>query len=160
MKEVRLQIDFQEYDSPGGLPPDDAELLTRAHEALDKAYAPYSRFFVGAAARLENGEIVMGSNQENASFPLSLCAERVALSAVESFFPNARVRAMAIAVKNHKRVIDRPAAPCGACRQVIAEKEWRQKSPMRIIFQGETGPVYVISSGSDLLPFVFDPNYL
>lgn len=160
MKNKRFLTEYSEYDAESALPEGDATLLREARKALENAYAPYSRFLVGAAVLLENGEIITGSNQENASFPMSLCAERVALSAVESRYPNARVLAMAIAVRNQKRVIDRPAAPCGACRQVIAEKEWRQKSPLRIILQGEKGPVYILSSGKDLLPFTFDPEYL
>lgn len=160
MKNKRFQTDYLEYDTKGELPLEDAALLREARKALENAYAPYSRFLVGSAVLLENGKIITGSNQENASFPLSLCAERVALSAVESVYPNARVLAMAIAVRNLKRVIDRPAAPCGACRQVIAEKEWRQKSPFRIILQGESGPIYVLPSGKDLLPLTFDPEYL
>ncbi len=160
MKEERFQVSYLVYENEDALPSEDALLLAGARKAMDSAYAPYSRFLVGAAALLENGQIIFGSNQENASFPLALCAERVALAAVESAFPNAKIMAMAIAIRNLKRKIERPAAPCGACRQVIAEKEWRQKSPFRIILQGETGPVYVLPSGKDLLPLTFDPEYL
>ena len=160
MKEERILTKFLTYESENELPETEASLLREARKALENAYAPYSRFFVGAAVLLESGEIIGGSNQENASFPLALCAERVALSAVESRFPHANIVAMAIVARNQKRLIDRPAAPCGACRQVIAEKEWRQKSPMKIILQAETGPVFVLPSGRDLLPLAFDPEYL
>ena len=160
MKEERIQTHFRVYENAAELWQADAELLQRARQALEEAYAPYSDFYVGAAVLLENGAIIAGANQENASFPLSLCAERVALGAVESQFPHAKVVAMAISIRNQKKLIDKPAAPCGACRQVIVEKEWRQKAPLRIILQGESGPVYVFSSGRDLLPLTFDPDYL
>ena len=160
MKEERFQATYLVFDSPDTLPGPDGALLLAARQALEHAYAPYSQFRVGAAVLLENGQTVSGSNQENASFPLALCAERVALSAVESRFPNIKILAMAITIRNQKRMIDRPAAPCGACRQVIAEKEWRQQAPFRIILQGETGPVFVLASGRDLLPLTFDPEYL
>lgn len=160
MKEERIQMTYRVFEHAAEMPDSDANLLNRAKKALEDAYAPYSNFFVGAAVLLENGSIVVGSNQENASFPLSLCAERVALGAVESQFPHAKVRVMAISIRNQKKPIDRPAAPCGACRQVIVEKEWRQKAPFRIILQGETGPIYIFESGRDLLPLTFDPDYL
>lgn len=160
MKKEQLQAAYELYETPAELSEADAGLLRKAREVLENAYAPYSRFHVGAALLLENGEVIGGSNQENASFPLALCAERVALSAVESRFPGSRVLAMAIAVRNDRRKVERPAAPCGACRQVIVEKEWRQQSPMRIILQGESGPVLIFSSCRDLLPLTFDPDYL
>ena len=160
MKEAHHQTTYRIYENAAELTAEDAQLLAKARAALNDAYAPYSHFFVGSAVRLENGEIVVGTNQENASFPLSLCAERVALGAVESRFPNAKVLAMAICIRYEKRLIERPAAPCGACRQVIVEKEWRQKAPFRILLQGEKGPVYMLSSGRDLLPLTFDPEYL
>lgn len=160
MKKEQFQATYELYETSAELSEADSNLLRKAREVLENAYAPYSHFHVGAALLLENGEIVSGSNQENASFPLALCAERVALSAVESRFPESRVLAMAIAVKYERRKVERPAAPCGACRQVIVEKEWRQKSPMRIILQGESGPVLIFSSCRDLLPLTFDPDYL
>lgn len=160
MKKEQFQAIYEVYESPAELPEMDASLLSKARQVLENAYAPYSRFHVGAALLLENGEIVSGCNQENASFPLALCAERVALSAVESRFPGSKVLAMAIAVRYEKRKVERPAAPCGACRQVIVEKEWRQQSPMRIILQGESGQVLIFSSCRDLLPLTFDPDYL
>ncbi|MBK7410797.1 MAG: cytidine deaminase [Saprospirales bacterium] len=160
MKEEHLQMAYRVFERAAEMSESDANLLERARKALEDAYAPYSNFFVGAAVLLENGSVVVGSNQENASFPLSLCAERVALGAVESLFPHAKVLVMAISIRNQKKPIDRPAAPCGACRQVIVEKEWRQKAPFRLLLQGESGPIYVFESGRDLLPLTFDPDYL
>lgn len=160
MKEERIQATYRIFENASELSQPDGQLLERARRALEEAYAPYSNFFVGAAILLENGTIIAGANQENASFPLSLCAERVALGAVESQFPHAKVLAMAISIRNQNKPIDKPAAPCGACRQVIVEKEWRQKAPFRIILQGESGPVYIFSSGRELLPLTFDPDYL
>ena len=160
MKKETIQTTFELFESADALSEMDARLLMQARESLEQAYAPYSRFQVGAAALLEDGQILRGANQENASFPLALCAERVALAAVESLFPNRAVVAMAITVRYGIRPVLRPAAPCGACRQVIAEKEYRQGQPMRLILQGEDGPVYVFASGRDLLPLTFDPDYL
>ncbi len=156
----KYSFEYEWYDNEEGLSERDKNLLQAARHALKTAYAPYSRFRVGAAVLLHDGRILTGSNQENAAYPMCLCAERVALAAVESEAPGARVEAMAITVAAEKTVLQKPAAPCGACRQVISEKEQRQKAPMKIILQAEKGPVLLLKSGRDLLPFPFGGEWL
>jgi cytidine deaminase len=160
MEKRKLYISYLQYETPGNLPEQDARLLESAKHALRLAYAPYSQFRVGAAALLENGEIVEGANYENASYPLCLCAERAALAAAVSKFPEIPMRAMAVTVENHSQVIYRPATPCGACRQVLAETEIKNRQAIRLILQGQTGPVWMFEKSSDLLPFGFDGSYL
>ncbi len=159
-KKITYSFEYEWYPTEKDLPAEDRALLQAARQALKTAYAPYSRFRVGAAVLLEDGRIITGSNQENAAYPMCLCAERVALAAVESEAPNTRVIAMAITVSNEKTSVQQPAAPCGACRQVISEKEQRQHAAMKIILQGETGPVLLLPSGRNLLPFPFGGELL
>jgi cytidine deaminase len=155
-----LQIQWQQYENPQALPATEQSLLQAAKDAAEKAYAPYSNFYVGAAVLLASGEILSGSNFENAAYPMCLCAERSALANAISTFPEGIVRTMAITVRNPKQVIQTPAAPCGACRQVMVEVEYRQQSDMQVILQGERGPVYVLPSAKALLPFHFDGSFL
>ena len=160
MKTEKWEMQWQVFADPADLPPAERSLLGRAVEALGNAYAPYSNFLVGAAALLENGEVVPGFNIENAAYPLCLCAERVALAAAESGFPGIPVDVLAITVRSARHDVQEPASPCGACRQVLFEKEWRQGSNIRIILRGATGPVYVLPSAQSLLPLSFDPDFL
>jgi cytidine deaminase len=160
MKELKITTTVRVYETPEELPPLHRNLLREAKRALDKAYAPYSGFKVGAAVLLDNGETVSGGNQENAAYPMCLCAERTALSAAASLFSGLAVQAIAITVRNEKKETNRPAAPCGACRQVISEMEDRQGKPMSVILQGESGEIYVLDSGKDLLPLSFDKSFL
>lgn len=130
-------------------------LLSRAREAARSAYAPYSQFSVGAALQLENGEIITASNQENAAFPSGLCAERVALFYAGSRFPGVAVQHLVIAVISDKKESDRVYAPCGACRQVIAENENRQNKPFKIMFEGPGKHLTSCNGIEPLLPFTF-----
>ena len=155
MKKKMIPIEILEFDSPEELPDKDRALLESARAYLDTAYAPYSGFRVAAAVRLENGRVLAGANQENAAYPMCLCAERVALSAAASVHPGVPVEAIAVTVKSSSQVLAEPAAPCGACRQVICETEDRYGRPVEIILQGETGPVLKFRSGRGLLPFAF-----
>jgi len=148
------------YSNDSELPQEIAEVVSAAREALKVAYAPYSNFLVGAAALLDNGEVVMGSNFENASYPLCLCAERVALASVHSQYPGATVKVMAVTAKNPKQEITEPVAPCGACRQVLLEYEQKQKAPMQIVMFGESGKLAVYKSAAGLLPMAFDHSFL
>ena len=134
--------------------------MNKAHEARENAYAPYSRFMVGAALQLASGEIISGNNQENAAFPSGLCAERVAVFHAGAIHPDATITTLAITARSLKQVIETPIPPCGACRQALAEYEVRQKSPMSIYFMGETGNVVKANSVKDLLPLIFDNSYL
>lgn len=156
MNRHTLQCAFDAYDTPEELPAPDQELLELARRSLEHSYSPYSHFRVGAAIRLANGEMMGGSNYENAAYPLCICAEQSVLAAAASRFPGIAVTAIAITINNPNRAISQPAAPCGACRQVICETERRNKQEMRVILRGETGPVYVFARGGDLLPLAFD----
>ena len=137
------------------MPEDVAALLQQAINVRLNAYAPYSRFHVGAALLLDNGKIVIGSNQENAAYPSGLCAERVAIFHAGAVYPDAKILKMAITAASEQRVVSEPIPPCGGCRQSIAEYELKQDEPIEIWFMGETGPVYKSESLRNLLPMVF-----
>lgn len=160
MKEHTWKVQYSVFDSPKELPKSDRLLLKHAKKALKHSWSPYSNFKVGAAVLLKNGEILEGSNQENAAYPMCLCAERTAFAAAASQFPKSAVTTIAITVKNPELLIESPAAPCGACRQVICETELKHQQLIRVILRGETGPIYVFKTGKDLLPFGFDASFL
>lgn len=143
------------YSSSEELKRNDAELLTQARAVTKQAYAPYSNFKVGAAALLGDGTIVTGTNQENASYPVGICAERVLLSAVASQFANAGIITMAISYDNLNSESNHPISPCGICRQSLAEYEERTHQNIRIIMSGLKGEVYVIEKANNLLPLTF-----
>lgn len=160
MKELKIESCFTIYDNLDELPDDIANLMHKAMEVRRNAYAPYSNFSVGAAILLDNDEIVTGSNQENASYPSGLCAERTAIYYAGSQFPEAKIIRMAIAAgsRNHQTMV--PIPPCGACRQAIAEYEVKQESPIEIFFMGETGKIVKSKSLANLLPLIFDKSVL
>ena len=160
MREVKLSVSYSELDSVSELPESLQQLLQAAGEAVEDSYAPYSKFRVGAAALLENGMIVKGSNQENASSPVGICAERVTLSAVSALHPNVAVIAIAITAKAKDHLLDGPVAPCGLCRQTLLEYEERFKKPIELILQGETGIIFRFTSAGDLLPHSFGKDDL
>ena len=139
------------------LSPEEKILIDRAKEASNHSYAPYSRFQVGAAALLNNGEIIQGNNQENAAYPSGLCAERTTLFYANSRYPDQPVITLAIAARTEKDFIDNPIPPCGACRQVILETEKRYGQPIRILLYGKEC-IYEIKSIGDLLPLSFDAS--
>ncbi len=134
-------------------------LIDAAKEATLRSYSPYSRFQVGAAARLSGGVVVTGSNQENAAYPSGTCAERTTLFYANSQYPQLPVEALAIAAQTEGNFIAHPTAPCGACRQVILETEERFNQPMRIYLYG-TEEVYIIDSIRSLLPLCFGKSDL
>ena len=140
------------------LSPADRELVQHAAEAAARAYAPYSNFLVGAALRLNDASIITGNNQENASFPAGICAERTALHAAMSANPSAVVEALAVVVPQVKG--DMPISPCGICRQALLEQETRQGMPMRILLGTSEGTVIELASAADLLPLHFDGSQL
>ena len=160
MKEIKLTTNIKVYASPQEMSTADRELLEQAHLAVRDSYSPYSNFKVGAALRLKNGEILRGSNQENASYPLCLCAERTALGAAASLHPTSPVTVMAVTAKSPVKTIDRPISPCGACRQVLCETEMKFETDMRIIMQGEEGEIYEFATAKDLLPLSFGAEFL
>jgi len=137
----------------------DKLVIDKAIEASFNAYAPYSKFKVGAAVLLENGEIITGNNQENAAYPSGLCAERTALFYANANYPNVAVVSLAVAVNKNGIVLKHPAPPCGSCRQVILESENRFAKPIRIILAG-TESVEVVANAKALLPLDFDAEFL
>jgi cytidine deaminase len=151
---------YRKYESIENLEGAWRSLLIKAEEQLERAYAPYSNFHVGAAVRLIDGTVYGGSNQENASYPLCMCAERVALYNAASHSPGIAPVEMAITVRKHNGPLQTPVSPCGACRQVIAENEFRFNRPVRIILGASTSSIFVIDSIADLLPFGFNQTYL
>lgn len=157
---LSILTEFEVYAFEKDLPKIDAELLLQSKKSVKDAYAPYSKFHVGAAVLLDNGKIITGNNQENAAYPSGLCAERVALFYAASQFPKAKVVAIAISVKSKKSIIAEPLAPCGSCRQAIAEYETNSKKPIRIIMSGEKGKIYIAKSIESMLPLMFNKKYL
>lgn len=160
MEKEEFRFDILNYNSIDELEVDDAVLLKEARVVTKFAYAPYSNFQVGAAARLVNSEIVKGTNQENASYPAGICAERVLLSTASSQFPGIAVETVAIAYNNLNGRSDRPVSPCGICRQTFAEFQQRTGHIIRIILSGMEGKVQVIENSASLLPLVFGANDL
>ena len=133
---------------------EDRQLVEMAVEATNNAYAKYSNFRVGAAVRLENGLLMKGANQENAAFPVTLCAERTAIFAAQANYPEQPITAIAIAAKNENGLLSEPITPCGSCRQVMLEIEDRYKRPLRILLYGQNG-VYIVDTVKDLMPLSF-----
>jgi cytidine deaminase len=160
MKKQRTTFSFDVYDSIDALPQNDAFLLKMAKDATATAYAPYSHFHVGAAAELGNGNFIKGTNQENASYPVGICAERVLLSAVAAQYPGTTVKTMAISYDNRNGESITPIAPCGMCRQALLEFEDRQQHPIRLVLGGMQGKVYVIEQANMLLPLSFKSENL
>jgi cytidine deaminase len=160
MKEKKFEFNYTVYEIIEELPDEQQCLLNEAREVTEQAYAPYSKFQVGAVAKMANGEIIAGSNQENASFPVGLCAERVLLASISSVFPKIPIETIAISYKSEHQKSDHPISPCGICRQSLQEFESRVDHPVQLILGGMTGPVYVIDSASRLLPLAFTSEEL
>jgi cytidine deaminase len=160
MKEISVTSSFLIFDTLKELPKDVQDLMSQAVTIRKKAYAPYSQFRVGAALLLDNGKIILGSNQENAAYPSGLCAERVAIFHAGSVYPEAKILKMAITAASDTNQTQAPIPPCGSCRQSIAEYEIKQDTPIEIYFMGEIGIIYQSASLKNLLPFMFDKKFL
>ncbi len=160
MKEIIISNTVLIYDTIKELTNEDNNLLKKAIEAKSKAYAPYSKFKVGAALLLKNGKIILGNNQENAAYPSGMCAERVAIWKAFSSYPNAIVKKIAITASSETFTLDKPVSPCGSCRQTLSEYEINQKEPIEILFMGEIGKIIKVNSLKTLLPFSFDNSFL
>jgi len=160
MKEININTTILVFNGINDLPNDIQSLMNQAIETRKNAYAPYSRFRVGAAILLDNGKIVLGSNQENAAYPSGLCAERVAIFQAGAIYPNAKIVKLAITAASDTNPTLSPIPPCGACRQSIAEYEFKQDTPIEIYFMGESGEVYKSNSINNLLPLSFDKTSL
>jgi cytidine deaminase len=159
IKTNTISFSYKEFEKPEELNPDDRELVFAARKSALNAYAPYSKFKVGAVVRLESGVIVCGTNVENAAFPSGICAERNALSNSISNYPNDKPVVIAIAAMTEDGLTDNPFPPCGNCRQVIAEEESRTGNQIRIILSGKDKTI-VINSIRSLLPLQFNNKNL
>ena len=154
MNKKKLTIEFTEYISlQDGLDMNLVGLLKKAEKNLINSYSPYSQFKVSAALTLSNGEVVLGTNQENAAYPSGICAERVAIFSAKSTFPKEDVVEIAIVTQQSNPF---PFSPCGACRQVLMEYEMLQKKPIKVILKSGNSKIWVFNSIKDLLPFGFD----
>lgn len=151
----QLTIEYTLLDHYTELNQHEQNLISKAYEIAANAYAPYSKFHVGAVVELANGEIVSGSNQENIAYPSGLCAERVALFFTGANYPNEEVKTLVVVAKGDLIGPDECVSPCGSCRQVIAETERRQDAPIQIILVSESGKTYIFDKISDLLIFPF-----
>ncbi|MBX7181477.1 MAG: cytidine deaminase [Bacteroidia bacterium] len=155
MRKVDLTLSYVVYGSVNELSKEDQDLIQLAVQASNKAYAPYSRFYVGCAILLENGKKVIGNNQENVAYPSGICAERVAIFAASAQYPGVAVKTMAITAHSIIMDPDTPITPCGACRQVVAEYESQFKKPIRILLLNPNGEVMEADSIDVFLPFMF-----
>lgn len=160
MQVKEFSLSYEEYASDAELPAADLALLAAARAATKDAYAPYSHFRVGAAARLQNGVIITGTNQENASYPAGICAERTLLSVAGSLYPGVSIDTLAVSYHNENGLSDRPISPCGICRQSLQEFEQRAGKPVRLLLGGQEGKVLVIPRASLLLPLAFTAGEL
>lgn len=160
MKKLTITADLDVYDTVEELPGEVQDLMEKAIEAREKSYSPYSKFRVGAALVLDDGKVVTGSNQENASYPAGLCAERTAIFYAGASFPDSKIKKMFITARSLNHVVEVPTPPCGSCRQAIAEYEMKQEEAIEIYFMGESGKVVKANSIGDLLPLIFDNSYL
>jgi cytidine deaminase len=151
-----IHIPIEEYENIQALEKGDQVLLHAARLATEYSYAPYSKFRVGVALRLSNGQLMTGTNQENASFPAGICAERVALSAASSVYPGIAIETLAVSYFNESGDSSHPVSPCGICRQTLSEYEQRFGQTIRLVLGGNSGPVYIIRRSSDLLPLAFN----
>ncbi len=160
MVKKTLGIQIYEVDDFLELSPKEQELIRLSRAMTQKAYAPYSEFFVGAAVLLENGEIITGSNQENGAYPSGLCAERVAVFAASAMFPGVPMKMIAVSATSSRISLTEPVSPCGACRQVLLEYEVLQKKPIKVLLSKEDGKILIIEKVQDLLPLSFSGNEL
>jgi cytidine deaminase len=156
----KLTVAYTEYTSAEMLPAEDKQLLTEAVEACNSAYAPYSKFHVGAAVKLANNKVFKGNNQENAAYPSGICAERVAVFSASAAQPGIAIQSIAVVAQTDSFEIISPVTPCGACRQVLAEYENLSGKPLRIILQAGNGRVWILNGIDNLLPLRFQGENL
>ena len=157
---ISLNTEIEMFKSIDDLNEEVQNLIKLAHKARLNAYAPYSNFLVGTALILENGEIILGNNQENAAYPSGLCAERTAVFYANSKFPKQKILIMAIVAGSKLKPSKSPVAPCGACRQALVEYEKLQNSPIELYFMGIEGEIAYSKSVENILPWSFDNKLL
>lgn len=155
MEKILFETHVECYESLSALPHDEQLLMDEAFRARDRAYAPYSKFMVGAAALLANGEIISGNNQENMAYPSGLCAERVAFYYAGAQYPGVAILKVAVTAASSEFPSDHPVAPCGACRQAMLEYEMNQDIAITVLMKGTTGKIYRITGVRQLLPLFF-----
>lgn len=155
MTSKEIKIAYIEYESIDQLEAQDRKLAEAAIEATEGSYAPYSGFNVGAAVRLDNGEIIKGSNQENAAYPSGICAERTAMFYAAAAYPENAIEAIAVTASQNGILCGNPATPCGACRQVMAQYQTKGGKPMAIILVGGK-KIWKFDRVDDILPLIFD----
>jgi len=155
MNKEEYRFSYEVYNSVEELNEQDAGLVKEARKVTAAAYAPYSRFNVGAVAKMGNGETVTGTNQENASYPVGICAERALLATAANLHPKVPIDTIAISYDNIDGESSHPISPCGMCRQSLAEYEERVSQPIRLILSGQDGKVYILKTASSLLPLSF-----
>jgi cytidine deaminase len=158
--EKKITVEYEVLDHSDKLTDQEKNLFEIAEKQMELAYAPYSNFYVGAAILLDNGAVIPGSNQENAAYPLCMCAERVALYSAITQYPQGKGVKMAIVANNPHLKVDKPIPPCGSCRQVILEFENRFERPLEILLKDDFGKYYRFKSCSQLLPLAFDGSFL
>lgn len=155
MANKEIKISYMEYDSIEQMDREDREVAQAAIRACANSYAPYSKFNVGAAVMLEDGEIIMGSNQENAAYPSGQCAERTAMFYANASRPDKAMTKIAVAASQNGKLCDSPATPCGACRQVMAQYQTKGGRNMEVLLVGAR-KIWKFSKVDDILPFIFD----
>jgi cytidine deaminase len=161
MTKKQITFHYTVFSSIEDVEGEDKKLLLAARAATETAYAPYSHFFVAAAALLSDGSIVCATNQENASYPVGICAERTLLAALSATKHGESITAMAISYRNSKKEVnDVPVSPCGMCRQALIEWEQRQQKKFKILLSGQTGEVFIIDQATDLLPLLFANDFI
>ncbi len=156
---MEIRINIEEAASPDNLSDKEQQVIAAALEAANHAYAPYSKFKVGAALLLSTGELIKGNNQENAAYPDGLCAERVAMFAANSNHPDSAIEILAVCAMMDGEFLDEPVYPCGSCRQSLLESENRFQKPIRILMYGKNR-IHIAKSIKDLLPLSFDASFL
>lgn len=153
MRQVNITINI-DFCSMEELTRDERELIQMAIDATKNSYAKYSKFYVGATVRLEDGQVFIGANQENAAFPSGLCAERTAIFSAQANSPGQAITTLAVAARNNFGPLDNPVTPCGGCRQVMLEMEDRYQRDVKVLLYGKKG-IYRVKSVKDLLPLSF-----
>ena len=156
MKKEKISFEYEVFETKNELSEADLNLVSKANQISKTAYAPYSNFHVGAAVELEDGQIFVGSNQENASYPVGTCAERGLLAYVNANFPNIKIKKLAVSTIN----VNHPLPPCGMCRQYILEMEKKQNDNIELFLSGNEGQVFKVDTAKDLLPLFFTEDFL
>ena len=156
MQKLNLTISIEKYDNENELTPIEQKLLSEARRATYKSYAPYSKFHVGAAVLLDDDQIIIANNQENAAFPSGSCAEQSAIFWIGANYPNHKIKSIAVIARPGSGDVFRGVPPCGACRQAMLEYENRQKQSIRLIMLGADNQILITDSIGDLLPLKFN----